>query len=263
MSASHHRKKRGVLSLTLGMSLAAGLGVAGIVATNQSASAAPRTVEDPKEAAQMVTICNNVMAARAAGEDEGLVSTCVWTNTKVSNPADAKSTVVGDDNNAQKFVNCGDGTLKETVSWSRSSDTTTSLSGSVMGATDVSALFVSFEATVTYSVGGEWTSGRNYTASTLLEVPPGETGWITHTEKRVKGTGDLLLNLKDTGELLIKDVEFDAPAKESTGTIGTHTRKHTASDTEICKNAPAPIIVEGSEAGGLKVADGSDLPDLG
>lgn len=248
--------------MTLGISLAAGLGVVGIVATNQSASAAPVAVDDPREAAVKISICEQVEKAVAAGDPP--VSTCEWQNIRISNPADAKSVVVGDENNALKFVNCGDGILKETVTWSRSSDMTRTFAGGIAFEGEVDAIFVKFDASATYSHGHELANGKTYTASTLLEVPPGETGWITHSEKRMTGTGDLFLKQKDAGEFLMKDIKFDGPVKDSNGAIGTHTRKHTASDAAVCASAPAPIVVEGTEPTGKLVrADGSDLPDVG
>ncbi|WP_329282524.1 hypothetical protein [Streptomyces sp. NBC_01451] len=266
MSAARRHKKRGILTGTAGAALATALGITAIAVLNNSASAAivRSTVVDPadtKEVNFRVDECNGLIRDKQNGAN--VVSNCKWTDIKVTT-VDGKSVIVGDNDNAQKFVNCGTGTLRETVSWSRGSQTAVTIAASVAFKGEVSFLIAAFEASGTITGSTAWTFERTYTNNTTVEVPPGETGWITHAEKRIKGTGTLDLQLRantpgDFLQFLIKDVEIDSPAKEAGGSIVTHTRKHTAADKEICANNAEPAGP--GETGALIAADGSDLPD--
>ncbi len=257
MSTSR-RRKRGALTGVVALGVAACTGVGILATTSNSASAAalivkPDTPDGETVIKDLVAKCNTPSPERK----------CTWSDVKVESRA-AKGEIVGKDGKPQKFVNCGNGLARPSVTWSRTTGYTVTVGAKVGFKATVDELFVGFEANADFSISGAWKDDVTFSDTTSFDVPVGETGWITHAEKQVVGTGTLTV-VAGENTFVIPDVEIVAPHGQDQGSTLTHTRKHTEADKAECASAPAPTAVDIQEVevegdGRIVIAPGDDLP---
>lgn len=204
-------------------------------------SAHADTITVPGDTADGQTVTRDLADKCNSGSPE---RTCTWSNAKLT-IGDGKAEVVGTNGGSQKFVNCGAGTLTETLSWSRTSGHETTFGGSVTFGGALGNLFNKLEAEAGLNLGGTWSKERTFESATQMEVPSGETGWVVHTERRVTVNGTLTV-VAGENTFILPEATITAPHGKEVGVISTHTRKHTPADKAICDNAPAPIVTPGT-----------------
>lgn len=252
MSANRRRKRR-VLTGALGLGSAGIVGAGLLAVIGNSASAATVEVDpstDRARAEKVLKDCDNPSGSGAS---------CTWSDVKVVDGTD-KLELVQDNQGVAKWVNCGSTQAEVSVQWAHTSSHDWFLGTDASATFELNGLFAGYKVTASVSHKIDFEDSKAFSSTSTILVPPGQTGWLVHGSKRIKGTGTLTAKIGGD-DLVLRNVSLDAPKADDSGTISAHTRKHNGEDTAICQNAPATVNgVEDPSEGLVESTDGGDLP---
>jgi hypothetical protein len=255
--STNGRKKRGVLTGSIGLGLAGIVGASLLVTAYNPASAETEGEAAAPAAEQEGGAPTVEEAMRACNNAEISGVVCSWQNVKAEEGKDSLALV--DEGGVKKWINCSTDTEAiQLVNWSRESSHAFSFGTSLTGSFDLSVIFEKMKAAVTVTDQFEFTTTRTFSSATRLVIPPGETGWFVHSSPQIKVTGDLSARIDNKPNTYV-GVTASAPHISAPGALLAHTRKHNAIDTEECKSAPAPSdVTSGPKV--VKSRNGDDLP---
>ncbi|WP_329282526.1 hypothetical protein [Streptomyces sp. NBC_01451] len=243
--SNNRRRKRGALTGTIGLGLAAVVGAGLLATTGNPASAATLEVDaltDPARAEQIMNDCNNPTASGAV---------CDWTNVTAEAAPDDFN-LISDSQAVSKWVNCSSTNTTTAIEWKMQTSHAWTIGEKTEATFTLGALFEKMKVSASLSEEFKITSTGSFASTTTLVIPPGETGWLVHDSKRAKITGTLVAKI-GADDITVRNLSLDAPRFNDAGAIAAHTRKHNGSDTALCKDGAAP-------AGLVESSDGSDLP---